>query len=238
MSMNGAERNGAMAEKGRQSKNAVTEVQIDDPVLEEELRRTLQAGPGTAITKAELLKLQRLQVKGKVKSLRGLEYAENLSEILLSGALVEDLSPLYEMAMGERDGEKERRPHLIKIKLENHQAQDVAFLERIPDESGVQVYLSGQGPVVERAFEKYCTYAPVSFVRNCGDCVIYGECLLPWLFFEDGTISYTSHNERAVKVWGPFFGESVEIKVGDCAGKAVITARAGNSTKKIEVLVS
>lgn len=210
---------------------------IPDPVLEEALRRTLQIEPDAVITKETLRKLRSFQVKGRVETLKGLEYADNLVEIRLTGTLVDDFSPLYEMQTGEETGEKESQPHMIKVKLENHQTQDVSFLEKIPDESGVQVYLSGQGSAVEKAFEEYCRYEPVTFEKNYGNCIIYGECLLPWLFFEDGTIFYSSDNEKAVKIWGPFYGESVEIKVGDCAGRAVITARAGECLKKIYVTV-
>lgn len=237
MKTNRAEIDGALTDEIKQNKNAASEVKIEDPVLEEALRRALQIGPASLITKEELRKLRSLRVEGAVRTLRGLEYAENLSEILLNGALVDDLSPLYQMELEKNVGKDESQLRLLRVKLENHQAQDVSFLEKVPDESGIQIYLYGRGPAVEKAFEKYCSYEPVSIVKNYGDCVIYGECMLPWLFFEDGTISYTSDNEEVLKVWGPFFGESVEVKVGDCTGSTVITARAGDCVKKICVTV-
>lgn len=237
MSMNDAKITAAEAGNARQREKAEAEVKIADPVLEVTLRKALQMEPFSVITKEELKKLRRLQVDGGVKTLRGLEYAENLSEILLDNSMIDDLSPLYERKVNDAAGKEGNPLSLLKVRLNNHQAREAAFLGKIPDESGVQVYLSGQGPTVEKAFDIYCTYESMTVEKGYGDCVIYGECTLPWLFFEDGTITYTSKNKRLVKVWGPYFGESVEVKIGNCAGRAVIEARAGCCVKKIFVTV-
>lgn len=210
------------------------EIQIVDQVLEKAVKRTLQIAEAAKVTETDMLQLRELEVEGNITSLSGIEYAKDLFRLSCKDGCIDDLSPLISLWRNR----KRDTLYPMRVELKNNRAKEVSFLEKIPDESGIQVYLYGTGETVEKAFEKYCRYDPVKVKRNCGNYIIYGKCELPWLFFENHTIQYVSENPELVKVWGPVFGESVEVSVGECKENTIITAQVGKSIKTISMIVS
>ena len=139
----------------------------------------------TKIFEEDMNKIEYLSVIGEVESLCGLEYAKSLCDLYCEGGRIADLSPIV----------KTVNPNFIRpirIHLVNNQKKEVEFLEAIPEDSGISVYLSGIGLTAEEAFEKYCGYDVVNVRVNSGNQVIYGKCELPWLFFENDTIKFVS----------------------------------------------
>lgn len=69
---------------------------IEDPVLEEAIKHQLKLEPDEELTEEQLLNLTSLypQEKEKIKSLKGLEYAKNLTELFVPGQGISDLTPL------------------------------------------------------------------------------------------------------------------------------------------------
>jgi Leucine-rich repeat (LRR) protein len=68
-------------------------VKFEDPYIERILRRTLNKPKG-AITALDLSKLTSFGATGYVTSLKGLEYAVNLEDILIQNSKLSDLTPL------------------------------------------------------------------------------------------------------------------------------------------------
>lgn len=94
---------------------------IEDPVLERLIKQQLKV-EGQELTKEDLLKLTTLyprQMKEKVKSLKGLENALNLTGLYLPGQQVRDLTPLSNLYA------------LTSLSLDGNEIEDVCPLRSL-----------------------------------------------------------------------------------------------------------
>ena len=72
-----------------------TVVQIPDTNLRAAIAETLSKNPNVPITVEEMAKLERLDVRNRrIQDLTGLQFATNLSQLLLNDNQISDISPI------------------------------------------------------------------------------------------------------------------------------------------------
>ncbi|BBI30816.1 leucine-rich repeat domain-containing protein [Cohnella abietis] len=106
------------------SANANQAIVFGDPLLEQEVRDKLSL-PGGPITEDDMKSLEYLFVpalaKGEVKSLQGLEYAVNLSNLTISNNKIKDLTPLSQLT------------NLTRLDLTNNLISDLSPLAALTE---------------------------------------------------------------------------------------------------------
>lgn len=126
-----------------QSYSANSDVKIEDPILEKEIRNELKLEADQTLNLDNLEKLTSLYPKGKekIKSLKGLERASNLTKLFLPNQEITDISPLrnlYQLEFLALDGNQIQNicpiSNMTKIQqllISNNQIKDISCLSRL-----------------------------------------------------------------------------------------------------------
>ncbi|MEW9701975.1 stalk domain-containing protein [Paenibacillus sp. SI8] len=120
-----------------------TKIKIEDPVLEKAIREELKLSDDQTLDYEALQKLNSLYPKGseKVKSLKGLEMAYNLTELFLPQQEITDIGPLrnlYQLKFLALDHNQIKNvctisslTKLQKLLISNNEIEDISCLSRL-----------------------------------------------------------------------------------------------------------